>query len=233
MRSAESVNSKKLLVDPNRIRDFQSQILRWHRHNKRDLPWRQTSDPYLILISEFFLQRTQSKQVIPIFGVFIRKYPTIKRLAKEDSRNIRKYMKPLGLAKKVKYISAIAKRIIKEHDGDIPNDYAKLVALPGIGIYTASAILCFGFGEQRPIVDRNVARLINRVFGLKCKIERAHTNKKLWELMMAFLPKGRAKEFNQALLDLEDSICKPKSPMCHACPLSNICSHSWKMQPHH
>lgn len=225
MRNDKYINKVSAHIDLAKTKKFRSVILRWWRHNKRDLPWRHTNDPYPILISEFFLQRTQARQVVPIYKEFLKKYPTIQALAKEKTKKIQKSIRPLGLAKKAKFISAFANIIINEYDGKIPSNFEKLISLHGIGVYTANSILCFAFGERRPLVDRNIARLINRFFGLSFNIDRAHTDKNLWEIMSMILPRKGAREFNQALLDLEENICRPRSPQCGECLLSDICSY--------
>jgi A/G-specific adenine glycosylase len=199
---------------------LQKTAIKFFAHKGRIFPWRETNDPYVILVSELFLQKTTSKQVLEIFDDFFKTYPTIKSLAEANVKELEAKIKKLGLAKKASFLKEIAIAIMNTYDGKIPSDRG-LLELKGVGMYTANATLCFAFNKKVPIIDTNIARLLRRYLGIKGD-KPAYADKSLWKLAESILPEKRYKEFNYGLLDISAIYCRPK-PLCRSCPLKTHC----------
>lgn len=208
---------------PKSLRVFQRQVLRWYARYQRPLPWRKTRDPYKILVSEIMLQQTQVDRVIPKYHEFLQRYPTLEDLAKARPTEIRKLWYPLGYNIRPIRLRNIAKQVVQRHDGLIPDSYDGLVAMDGIGRYTAGAVLSFAFKQDAPILDTNVARLLARYFGIRGSLKRGATRRRLWELAAAVIPKGQGYDINQAMMDFGALICTARSPQCPACVLRQSC----------
>ena len=204
---------------------FQRGLLRWYRRNGRDLPWRRTRDPYKILVSEIMLQQTQVDRVIPKYHEFLRRYPTVKALAGAPKADVRKVWYPLGYNVRPLRLRNIARTVVRNHSGRIPDSYDGLLAMDGIGRYTAGAVLSFAFEQDAPILDTNVARLLQRYFGLRGAPGRpqGRLQRRLWELAARVIPPGRGYDTNQAMMDFGALICTAKSPKCPACALRRTC----------
>ena len=149
-------------MTPRKIQVIRQKILRWYRTNKRDLPWRKTSDPYAILVSEVMLQQTQVLRVLPKYAEFIKAYPTVDALAHSSLADVLKLWSGLGYNRRAKYLKEMAEMVMNDYNGHIPNSYDELRKLPGIGDYTANAVLCFAFKKKAPAVDTNVRNVIER-----------------------------------------------------------------------
>ena len=205
------------------LRFFQQRLIRWYRRHGRDLPWRNTRDPYKILVSEVMLQQTQVDRVMPKYKQFLRRYPTLKALAKSNPKELRRLWYPLGYNVRPLRLRRIAQRTISEYGGQIPSSYDGLMAMDGIGRYTAGAVLSFAFEQDAPILDTNVARLLARYFGIRADVKSGQTRKRLWQLAEAVIPKGEGYTINQAMMDLGAMVCTARSPKCPACPLFHDC----------
>ena len=203
------------------IRPFQRALLRWYGRHQRPLPWRRTRDPYKILVSEIMLQQTQVDRVIPKYHEFLRRYPTVRQLARARAQELRKVWYPLGYNVRPMRLRTIARRVVKQHGGKIPDSYDGLIAMDGIGRYTAGAVLSFAFNQDAAILDTNVARLLQRYFGLPPK--RASTTRRLWELAERIIPRGKGYEINQGMMDFGAVVCTARRPQCHACVLRRQC----------
>jgi A/G-specific adenine glycosylase len=202
-----------------RRRAFIRRLLAWYRAHKRDLPWRRTADPYRILVSEVMLQQTQVDRVIPKYREFLRRYPSIEALAAASVDAVRETWYPLGHNIRPIRLHAIARTVVEEFDGHIPDDHDALIKLKGIGPYTAGAVLSFAYGRRAPILDTNVRRVLQRVFhGLA-----AQRDGHLWRVAESVLPRRPTPDFNQALMDLGATICVARTPRCAVCPLRAIC----------
>jgi len=198
---------------------FVRRLLRWYASNGRDLPWRHTRDPYRILVSEIMLQQTQVSRVIPKYWEWMRKYPSWRALADAPARQVREAWYPLGYNIRPVRLQAIARTVRQKYRGRLPGTKAELLALKGIGRYTAGALLTFAYGQGEPILDTNVRRVLRRMFfGNRPVSDRA-----LWELSAAVLPRRRAYDFNQALMDFGATVCTARSPACPRCPLRSSC----------
>ncbi|MBN1803158.1 MAG: hypothetical protein JW891_16730 [Candidatus Lokiarchaeota archaeon] len=186
--------------------------------------WRKDKTPYKVLISEYFLTRTKAAQVEPIFIEFIKKYPSIEHLSNMKIKTGRKLMGSLGLHKRVDMLKRLAEQIQQDFNGEIPKTYKQLKSLMGIGKYTANAILCFAFGEKRPLLDNNIVRLFERFFNISSIKSKATNDNKLWEFAEQVVPENDYVNFNYGLLDLSIELCTPKKPKCENCPLTDICN---------
>jgi len=204
-------------------RQLQNRLLRWYRRHARDLPWRRTTDPYRILVSEVMLQQTQVDRVVGFYETFLRRYPTIDALAAAPDNAVREAWDGLGYYARARNLHQTARRVVGELGGDIPDDPAAIRRLPGIGRYTAGAVLSIAFGRDAAILDTNAARVLTRFFGVRSRGGRARTQARLWALAEAVTPRGRAGDFNQAIMDLGATVCRARQPSCAACPLRTTC----------
>ena len=200
-------------------------ILNWYDLNKRKLPWRknvsQSKKHYYTLVSEFMLQQTQVVTVIPYFNRFINKIPNLKKLSKMPDRELIKLWEGLGYYSRVRNLKKTAKIIISKYHGEIPNNYEDLISLPGIGNYTANAILAIAFNKSYIPLDGNIERVLKRYLFLRKDKEIQKDN--LIEKKSIFGISSRASDYAQALMELGAMICKPKNPECSKCPISKNC----------
>jgi A/G-specific adenine glycosylase len=202
---------------------FRRRLLAWYRANGRDLPWRRTTDPYHILVSEIMLQQTQVDRVRPKYHEWLAKYPSLEALAAADEQEVVRTWYPLGYNIRPRRLHAIAREAVARYGGTLPGDEQALRSFKGIGPYTAGAVLSFAFGRRAAIVDTNVARLLFRVFVGRGD-RGAHAMKRhLWELSRALLPRRHVFDFNQALMDFGALVCQARAPQCGACPMSGFC----------
>jgi A/G-specific adenine glycosylase len=205
--------------------ELQARLLAWYRVNGRDFPWRHTSNPYEILVAEKLLQQTAAHEiVVRAFRLFTTKYPSPEALANAEIGDLEAVIAPLGLHYRAKEIKALACALVQHYDGSIPREMRLLMGLPGIGDYTARAILSFAYGQDVPIVDTNVARFLYRVFALPGPFPSNPARKKgLLDLAAGLLPFGRSRDFNLAILDLCALICTAAEPQCGVCPIQPFC----------
>lgn len=187
------------------------------------MPWRETSDPYKIWISEIMLQQTRVDTVIPYFNRFTEAFPTIEKLAKADQQTVLKLWEGLGYYSRARNLHQAAKTVVSEMDGQFPDNYTDLIKLKGIGPYTAAAVSSIAFDEKRAVVDGNVLRVICRFFGIPDDIRSSSTKNQVQELVDALIPDDAPGDFNQAVMELGATVCTPTSPLCENCPLSLEC----------
>ena len=202
------------------LRAFQRRLLAWYEVHQRRLPWRETTDPYKILVSEIMLQQTQVERVVPKYREFLRRYPTIRSLARARTAQLRKVWYPLGYNIRPLRLKRIAQRALRECDGKIPDSYDGLLAMDGVGRYTAGAVLSFAFKQDAPIVETNVARLLSRYFGVRPSSSR---QRRLWQLAEAVIPTGQGHRINQAMMDFGATVCTARAPQCPRCVLRRTC----------
>jgi A/G-specific adenine glycosylase len=210
--------------DPRRIRAFQRRLLAWYAVHGRDLPWRRTRAPYRILVSEIMLQQTQVERVLPKYRQFLRRFPTLKSLAAADVGEVRRLWYPLGYNIRPVRLHMIARETLARYGGRLPEDADGLRGLPGVGRYTAGAILSFAYGRDTPILDTNVRRVLTRVFLGARGERRLRGDRVLWDLAGTLVPRGRGYDFNQALMDFGATWCTPRRPRCGSCPLRRLCA---------
>ncbi|MFC1487919.1 hypothetical protein ACFLRN_09580, partial [Thermoproteota archaeon] len=177
--------------------------MKWYENNKRDyLFWRNTKNPYHILVSEMMLQKTTVKQVQDLIQKFINRFPSPKDLAKASVKEIKELITPLGLEhKRAESYKKWAIIVIEKHNGKIPDSVEELISLPGVGQYIANSVLYLAFGKNVPVLDTNIFRILERVFDIKSNRARARTDKKLWDFIKKITPIGKTREFNLTLLD--------------------------------
>jgi A/G-specific adenine glycosylase len=203
--------------------EFADRLLDWYNAQARDLPWRRTRDPYAIWVAEIMLQQTQVEAVKPYFERFLARFPTVAALAAAPRDDVLKLWEGLGYYARARNLHAAAQRIVAEHGGQVPSDPAALARLPGIGRYTAGAILSIAFGQDTPVLDGNVRRVLCRVFHITEDPRKPAVERRLWELAASLVPPGQAGDYNQALMDLGATICIPRAPRCLICPLHDLC----------
>ena len=210
---------------------FQTQLLSWYRTYGRDLPWRQTCDPYQILVSEIFLHQTQVKTVLPIYKRFLEEFPTFEALASAKLSEVKAITDPLGYKVRGKWLHTIAQAVMDKHGGTLPDTLEELMELDGVGRYTAGAILSFTFKKRVPIVDTNVERIIRRVFGLEESPQNATTERQIWQLAEELLPTEETPQdifdFNQGIMYIGALICQTQAT-CPICPLRLLCTRGRK-----
>jgi len=211
------------LPDPAARRRFQRRLLAWYARHRRDLPWRRTDDPYHILVSEIMLQQTQVERVVPKYHEFLGRYPTFERLARARPAEVRRTWYPLGYNVRPVRLQAIARETVARYGGRLPDDAESLLAMRGIGRYTAGAIRSFAYRQDAAIVDTNVRRVLGRVFLGPRRLRRLRGQAALWELSEALLPRGRAYDYNQALMDFGATWCMPRAPRCPRCSMRTFC----------
>jgi len=202
---------------------IQKQLLQWFKKNGRDLPWRKTRDPYAIWVSEIMLQQTQVSTVIPYYQKFLKAFPTIRYLAKADLSKVLKAWEGLGYYSRARNLHRTSRLVLNHFHGEIPDNLKDLRGLPGIGKYTAGAILSIAYNKETPILDGNVKRVLSRLFTISGNPVRGKTQDLLWHLSESLIPKGFASSFNQGLMDLGAMVCIPKDPQCLRCPLDRLC----------
>src|SRR5947207_3146615 len=193
---------------------FRRRLLDWYRRNGRDLPWRQTRDPYRILVSEVMLQQTQVDRVLPKYHEWIDKYPTLGALAAAPEDEVSNTWRPLGYNIRPRRLHAIARESVMRYGGELPGDEATLRSFKGIGAYTAGAVLSFAFGQRAAILDTNVARVLFRVFVGRGDQKSHRMKRRLWAISEALLPVKQVFDFNQALMDLGALVCVARRPKC-------------------
>lgn len=202
---------------------LQRQLLNWYEQEKREMPWRNNLDPYRILVSEFMLQQTQVKTVIPYFERWMKSFPTLKILANTRESTVLKHWEGLGYYSRARNLRKAAQIIEKDFSGKVPESMDKILKLPGVGRYTAGAVLSIAFGQKIPVLDGNVKRVLSRLFLLKENGSTRKSENILWETMQSLLPETGAGNFNQAFMELGATICLPKVPICRACPIKQNC----------
>jgi len=216
-------NDTKRSPNHQLISYFQQNLLLWYSESGRDLPWRHTSDPYHILVSEIMLHQTQVERVLPKYLQWIQTYPSFQSLATASLSEVQELWRPLGYNFRPIRLYEIAQRVINEFNGQLPSTVDELMAIKGIGRYTAGAILSFAFHEDAPMVDTNIRRVIQRIFDIKGNSLRAPAKNLIWLLAEKLIPPGQAHIFNQAIMDFGALICVARNPECQTCFMKNLC----------
>ena len=208
---------------PPERRRFRAILLKWYRQYGRDLPWRRTDDPYHILVSEIMLQQTQVDRVLPKYGEWLTRYPTLSALAAAPEDEVTRAWYPLGYNIRPKRLHAIARESVARYGGTLPSDEDTLRSFKGIGAYTAGAIRSFAFRERAAILDTNVARVLFRVFVGRGAPKSHAMTRRLWAISEALVPIKHAFDFNQALMDFGATVCVARKPRCLVCPMAAAC----------
>ncbi|MFN7674776.1 A/G-specific adenine glycosylase [Flavobacterium sp.] len=202
---------------------FSKTLIQWYLQNKRDLPWRNSTNPYIIWLSEIMLQQTRVAQGLPFFLRFTEAFPTVFDLANASEEQVLKLWQGLGYYSRARNLHKTAKQIAFELKGEFPKTYNDLLQLKGVGEYTAAAIASFAYNENVPVVDGNVFRVLSRYFDIETDIASAGGKKEFTQLASELLPKGKANEFNQAIMEFGALLCVPKNPDCQNCVFNDSC----------
>ena len=194
---------------------FIRKLLAWYKRKGRELPWRETRNPYAILVSEFMLQQTQVSRVLDYFPRFLARFPTIDALARARPKAVMEEWDGLGYYARARNLHKLAREVTRRHDGTLPDDPEDLRTLPGVGRYTAGAVACFAYEKPVPTVDTNVKRVLQRVFAAR----------DVWDFATTLTPKNgkRAWKLNQAMMELGALVCTARSPKCPECPVKSDC----------
>ncbi|MEM6835795.1 MAG: A/G-specific adenine glycosylase [Cyanobacteria bacterium P01_C01_bin.120] len=204
------------------VLQLQADLLAWYAQQGRQLPWRETRDPYAIWISEIMLQQTQVKTVLPYYQRWLRVFPTVQALAAADQQAVLKVWEGLGYYARARNLHKAAQIIVEQHDGQFPRTFEAAVALPGIGRTTAGGILSAAFNQSVPILDGNVKRVLARLIALRQPPSKALN--RLWEVSSQLVPGDRPRDFNQAFMDLGATVCTRHRPACLLCPWRSPCA---------
>jgi A/G-specific adenine glycosylase len=215
------------VVEPAKIEEFRKRIIEWYEvHGDKQLPWRSAGSDWEVLVAPLLLRKTTTKQVAEIYMEFIRRYPSPEALLRASEEEVRELIKPLGIEhQRSKHLIALAREIVRRFGGQVPCDKERLKELPGVGDYIASEVLLVACGQPEPLLDRNMIRVVERVFEVKSSKKRPHTDEALWRFAKTIVPADpeQAKKFNYGVLDFARKICTARTPKCFACPLRDIC----------
>jgi len=207
---------------------FSKILLKWRKENNFDslYPWRNSKSKYKILLSEILLKKTTRIQVAKEWRNIISQCKNFEELKKTEMRKLKKVLRPLGLENtRSKHLKKLSKKILGDFNGRVPKTKEELLSLPGVGPYTANAVLCFAFQHDVSMLDVNITRVLKRVFSLGSKKSRDRTDKQMWEFAENLPPKGKGKEFNYAILDFAGGVCTVRNPKCDTCPMRKICDY--------
>jgi len=198
-------------------------LLNWYKLNARDLPWRKEHHPYNIWVSEIILQQTQMSRGVEYYSKFIMRFPEVHALAAADEQEVLLLWQGLGYYSRARNMLKCAKQIVRHYNGIFPDSYKELISLPGIGDYTACAVLSIAYNKPFVVVDGNVLRLITRLSALSLSVDESETVKLIKETAFSYMGKSSPALFNQAMMELGALICRPKNPDCEQCPLMKCC----------
>lgn len=202
--------------------EFQTKVLQWYVQHHRNFPWRNTKDPFYIIVAEVCLQKTGAKKAEPAYQAIIKKFSTVALLAQAEPTQLLPIFKPIGLVTRAELLIKIAQQIDKEFSGRVPKSFKELKKIKGVGQYIANAVLVFAYDENVPLLDEGIARVYRRVFGME-RLKRAYADKELWAFAKSMLPHNSVKEYSWGLLDMSALLCKPRRPNCTICPLKTVC----------
>ena len=202
---------------------FRRKLLDWYKRHARDLEWRRSRDPYRVWISEIMLQQTQVATVADYFPRFVAAFPDVTSLAAADEAQVLRLWEGLGYYRRARQLHKAAKIVLAEHRGQFPNDIEAVRNLPGIGRYTAGAILSIAFDARQPILEANTLRLFSRLIAYRGDPRSKSGESLLWSLAEELLPRNGSSRFNQALMELGSLVCTPRAPACQPCPVRSLC----------
>ena len=202
---------------------FREDLLDWYDDHKRQMPWRETDDPYAIWVSEIMLQQTRVDTVRAYYRRFLEAFPTVEDLAAADRDEVLKLWEGLGYYSRARYLHEAAAQVVEEHDGQVPETMDAIRDLKGIGPYTAAAVLSIAYQKPHAVLDGNVARLLTRIYAVDADSTSSTTKRHLRRLANELLNRERPADFNQAMMELGSTVCTPTSPDCDACPVSTVC----------
>ena len=218
-----------LSLDRTKAEELSRRIVEWYEaHGDRDLPWRRAKDGWSVLVATLMLRKTTVKQVVKVYGEFMRRYPTPQSLLSASEGEVEELIMPLGLQhQKAKHLLELAKVLVQKFDGRVPCNEKELKELPGVGDYAASEVLLRVYGQAKPLLDRNMTRVVERVFGVRSAKKRPHKDQAMWSFAESLVPKDPelAEKFNFGVLDFARKICTAEKPHCGTCPIKDLCSY--------
>lgn len=220
------------LDDARQLVRFRRRVFDWFAENARSLPWRGTNDPYRIWVSEIMLQQTTTKTVEGYFERFMERFPTVHRLAEAETAQVNRYWEGLGYYRRCSQMHKTAKEIVERFQGQFPRQYGIFLKLPGIGRYTAGAVLSLAFDERLPILEANTLRLYSRLVALQDDPRTGTSQKRLWSFAERILPRNDVGRFNLALMDIGNAVCRVTKPNCRECPVVRFCEAAQSGQQH-
>jgi A/G-specific adenine glycosylase len=206
----------------NIVEEIRSRILKWSTKNLRDFPWRSTHNPYKIIIAEIMLHRTNADQVKPVYEKFIEDFPDFSSIVRAGSENIRTEIQSLGLFWRSDLLYKLAEEVEEKYNGTLPLEKKKLMELPGVGHYIASALLCFGYDRPEPLLDTNTVRVIGRIFGINIT-DSSRRSKKFHKIMQDIVLCENPKKLSLSMIDFAALVCTAKFPKHDLCSVNNIC----------
>jgi len=222
MSSKAPASEQSTRLTPQTIHWFRQQLMAWSEQNFRDFPWRHTTDPYKILIAELLLQKTDAPAVAPIYEAFLAKYPNLQVLGEVTVEEVASLLQPLGLFFRAERLCQTAQILLSEYNAQIPSSESELLKLPGVGKYTARSICANAFGQPAAVLDTNVARIIERFFGVRGERVKSRC-KILWKVADDIVSQSDTSRWNLTLLDFGAAVCTARNPRCTDCPLQAQC----------
>lgn len=211
------------MTKTNPQQSFARNLIAWYREHRRDLPWRRTSDPYQIWLSEVMLQQTTVATVESRWGDFLAKFPTVSALASASAEDVIAAWRGLGYYRRAKNLHAAARQVVAHHQGVFPSKFIDLQTLPGVGEYTAAAVASIAANEPVAVLDANVRRVMARVIACDRPVDQESGLRVLRESLDGFLDRDAPGDFNQGMMELGATVCLPREPRCHACPVADGC----------
>ena len=227
----KAVREALMHLPPKEVRKVRSLLLAFYDAKKRDLPWRKTSDPYKILVSEIMLQQTQVATVIPRWHAFLEQFPDVKALAAVREEDVCEAWAGLGYYRRARNLHKAANQVVELHGSKFPESFDDILALAGVGRYTAGAISSIAFGQENPVVDGNVVRVLARYFSIALPKDDARLHRAAWSLMDDLVRGERPGDLNQSVMELGATVCTPALPSCLECPISKGCSAHGEQMP--
>jgi len=210
-----------------KIEEFRKRIIEWYEAwGDKHLPWRNTSDGWAVLVASFLLRKTTATQVAKIYTEFLKRYPSPQALLSASEDEVREVIRPLGIEhQRSRHLLELARELVKRFGGGVPCDKDRLKELPGVGDYIASEVMLSACGHPQPLLDRNMIRVVERVFGVRSAKKRPHTDRALWRFAEMLVPQDpeKAKKFNFGVLDFARKICTALDPRCAKCPAKDLC----------
>lgn len=219
------MNPNKEIPDRRAISFFRGKILRWFDKNKRNYPWRETSDPFKVLIAEMMLRRTKADQIKPVYEQLFEEYPDVEALAKSENKDVEKILYPLGLKWRTPAFGLVAREIREKYQSRIPETREELISLPGVGEYVAGAVLSIAYRKKEWLVDSNIVRIFKRYFGIKTSKE-GRRDKHVVEIAKIYASGKDPGRATMGILDITALVCKPGKPACERCPLIDRCHYA-------
>ena len=215
-------------INEQKKEEFRKRLLAWFENNgRKDIPWRKTSDAWPTLLASVLLRKTTRRQVEKVYRSFIARFPNPEALALSSPIEVERALQPLGMEHlRAEGVVKLAKQLVNSFKGSVPSTARELEDLPMVGPYTAREVLCIAFGQDEPMLDRNMIRVIQRVFSFKSARRRPNTDPNLWAQAKELIPEGKGREFNYAIMDFAHDVCRARQPLCYNCPMNSICDYA-------